>query len=61
MQVLQKVPWPILLEEIRYLESLEIGTVWRTDHYAWSPRPGAPVLEAWTTLSALTPGRPGCG
>jgi alkanesulfonate monooxygenase SsuD/methylene tetrahydromethanopterin reductase-like flavin-dependent oxidoreductase (luciferase family) len=53
MQVLQEVPWPVLLEEVRYLEELEIGTVWLADHYAWPPRLDAPVLEAWTTLAAL--------
>src|SRR5215467_12908369 len=53
VQVFQEIPWPVLLEEVRYLEELDIGTVWLGDHYAWLPRPDAPVLEAWTTLSAL--------
>jgi alkanesulfonate monooxygenase SsuD/methylene tetrahydromethanopterin reductase-like flavin-dependent oxidoreductase (luciferase family) len=53
MRVFQEAPWLVLLEEVRYLESLGIGTVWLADHYAWPPRPGAPVLEAWTTLAAL--------
>jgi alkanesulfonate monooxygenase SsuD/methylene tetrahydromethanopterin reductase-like flavin-dependent oxidoreductase (luciferase family) len=53
LQVFQEIPWPILLEEVRYLEDLGIGTVWLADHYAWPPRPAAPVLEAWTTLAAL--------
>jgi alkanesulfonate monooxygenase SsuD/methylene tetrahydromethanopterin reductase-like flavin-dependent oxidoreductase (luciferase family) len=53
MQVLQEVSWPVLLEEVRYLEGLGLGTVWLAARYAWPPRPGAPVLEAWTALAAL--------
>jgi alkanesulfonate monooxygenase SsuD/methylene tetrahydromethanopterin reductase-like flavin-dependent oxidoreductase (luciferase family) len=30
-----------------------VGTAWLADHYAWPPRPAAPVLEAWTALAAL--------
>jgi alkanesulfonate monooxygenase SsuD/methylene tetrahydromethanopterin reductase-like flavin-dependent oxidoreductase (luciferase family) len=53
MHVFPELPWPVLLDEVRYLEELAMGTVWLADHYAWPPRPDAPVLEAWTTLSAL--------
>ena len=52
-----------LLDEVRSLEELGIGTLWVADHYAFPPRPSAPVLEAWTTLAALAAGtrriRPG--
>jgi alkanesulfonate monooxygenase SsuD/methylene tetrahydromethanopterin reductase-like flavin-dependent oxidoreductase (luciferase family) len=53
MQVSQELPWPVMCEEVRYLEALDIGTLWLRDHYAWPPRPAAPMLEAWTTLAAL--------
>jgi alkanesulfonate monooxygenase SsuD/methylene tetrahydromethanopterin reductase-like flavin-dependent oxidoreductase (luciferase family) len=53
MGTLQVVPWSVLLEEVRYLEELGIGTYWLGDHYAWAPSPDSPVLEAWTTLAAL--------
>jgi alkanesulfonate monooxygenase SsuD/methylene tetrahydromethanopterin reductase-like flavin-dependent oxidoreductase (luciferase family) len=53
MQVFQELPWPVMCEEMRYLEALDIGTLWLRDHYAWPPRPTAPVLEAWATLAAL--------
>lgn len=49
----QELPWPILVDEVGFLEATSIGTVWLTDHYAFPPRPTAPVLEAWTTLAAL--------
>ena len=49
----QGVPWPALVEEVRYLEALGIETVWLADHYAWVPVPTDPVLETWTTLAAL--------
>ena len=53
MLPVQFAPWPVLLEEVRYLEEQGIGTVWLGDHYSWVPYPGDPFLEAWTTLAAL--------
>ncbi len=47
----QVVPWPVLRDDVRYLETLAIGTVWLGDTYATTR--GDPVLEAWTTLAAL--------
>ena len=49
----QVVPWAPMLDNVRYLETLSIGTVWLGDHYAWVPSPSDPALEAWTTLAAL--------
>jgi alkanesulfonate monooxygenase SsuD/methylene tetrahydromethanopterin reductase-like flavin-dependent oxidoreductase (luciferase family) len=46
----QVVPWPVLREDVRCLETLDIGTIWLGDAYA---APGMPVLEAWTTLAML--------
>ncbi len=43
----QVVPWSVLLGDVRYLETLGVGTVWIGDTYE------DPVLEAWTTLAAL--------
>jgi alkanesulfonate monooxygenase SsuD/methylene tetrahydromethanopterin reductase-like flavin-dependent oxidoreductase (luciferase family) len=53
MLPVQFAPWPVMVEEVRYLEDLGIGTVWLGDHYAWVPHPGDPMLEAWTSLAAL--------
>ncbi len=50
----QVVPWSILRDDVRYLETLDIGTVWLGDAYAMPAGydEGA-VLDAWTTLGAL--------
>src|SRR5205807_1913958 len=53
MFVWQVVPWPALLDAVRSLEPLAIGTVWLGDAYAMPPAYNDPVLEAWTTLAAL--------
>jgi alkanesulfonate monooxygenase SsuD/methylene tetrahydromethanopterin reductase-like flavin-dependent oxidoreductase (luciferase family) len=53
MLFFQESPWPTLRDEVGFLEETDIGTVWVADHYAFPPRPTAPVLEAWTTLAAL--------
>ena len=53
MSLWQAVPWPVLLDDVRHLEELGIGTVWVGDHYAWPPFSSNPVLEAWTTLAAM--------
>ncbi len=45
-----------MLDEVRYLDRLGVGTLWVADHYAFPRRPIAPVLEAWTTLEALAAG-----
>src|SRR6476469_4043019 len=49
----QVVPWPVILDDVRYLESLGVGTVWLGDSYVMPPAYGDNVLEAWTTLAAL--------
>ena len=49
----QVVPWPVLCADVRYLETLDIGTVWLGDAYAMPPAHGGSVLEVWTTLAAL--------
>jgi alkanesulfonate monooxygenase SsuD/methylene tetrahydromethanopterin reductase-like flavin-dependent oxidoreductase (luciferase family) len=49
----QVVPWPALRADVRYLESLDIGTVWLGDAYLLPAGYGGDVLEAWTTLGAL--------
>ena len=49
----QVVPWPVLLEDVRYLETLGVGTVWLGDSYVLPPSYGDYVLEAWTALAAL--------
>jgi len=49
----QVTSWPILRDDVRYLETLDIGTVWLGDAYAMPPTHGGAVLEAWTTLAAL--------
>jgi alkanesulfonate monooxygenase SsuD/methylene tetrahydromethanopterin reductase-like flavin-dependent oxidoreductase (luciferase family) len=53
MLLFQELPWQILRDEVGFLERTGLGTVWLADHYAFPPRPTAPVLEAWTTLGAL--------
>jgi alkanesulfonate monooxygenase SsuD/methylene tetrahydromethanopterin reductase-like flavin-dependent oxidoreductase (luciferase family) len=53
MFVWQVVPWPVLRDDVRYLESLNFGTVWLGDAYLLPPGYGQDVLEAWTTLGAL--------
>jgi alkanesulfonate monooxygenase SsuD/methylene tetrahydromethanopterin reductase-like flavin-dependent oxidoreductase (luciferase family) len=57
MFIWQVVPWPQLRDDVRYLETLDIGTVWLGDKYevpeSWFGQPAAPWLEAWTTLGAL--------
>jgi alkanesulfonate monooxygenase SsuD/methylene tetrahydromethanopterin reductase-like flavin-dependent oxidoreductase (luciferase family) len=49
----QVVPWSVMRDDVRYLETLNIGTVWLGDAYAMPPGHGGAVLEAWTTLAAL--------
>jgi alkanesulfonate monooxygenase SsuD/methylene tetrahydromethanopterin reductase-like flavin-dependent oxidoreductase (luciferase family) len=49
----QIVPWEAMREDARYLESLDIGTIWIGDRYLMPPVYGGDVLEAWATLSAL--------
>jgi len=49
----QVVSWPAMRDDVRYLETLGIGTVWIGDTYAMPPSYGGSVLEAWTTLAAL--------
>jgi alkanesulfonate monooxygenase SsuD/methylene tetrahydromethanopterin reductase-like flavin-dependent oxidoreductase (luciferase family) len=49
----QVVPWPVLRDDVRYLEQLDIGTVWLGDAYLLPAGYGSDVLDAWTTLGAL--------
>jgi alkanesulfonate monooxygenase SsuD/methylene tetrahydromethanopterin reductase-like flavin-dependent oxidoreductase (luciferase family) len=49
----QVVPWQVMRDDVRYLETLDIGTVWIGDRYLMPPSFGGIVLEAWTTLAAL--------
>jgi len=49
----QVVPWSVMLDDVRYLETLGAGTVWIGDSYVLPPAYGDSVLEAWTTLAAL--------
>ncbi|HEX6509346.1 MAG TPA: LLM class flavin-dependent oxidoreductase [Chloroflexota bacterium] len=49
----QVVPWPVMREDVRYLERLDIGTVWLGDAYLMPSGYGRDVLEAWATLGAL--------
>ncbi|HCG02894.1 MAG TPA: LLM class F420-dependent oxidoreductase [Chloroflexi bacterium] len=49
----QVVPWQVMRDDVRYVETLDIGTVWIGDRYLMPAEYGGPVLEAWTTLSAL--------
>jgi alkanesulfonate monooxygenase SsuD/methylene tetrahydromethanopterin reductase-like flavin-dependent oxidoreductase (luciferase family) len=49
----QVVPWAVLRDDIRFLETLDIGTVWIGDAYLMPEGYGSDVLEAWTTLGAL--------
>jgi alkanesulfonate monooxygenase SsuD/methylene tetrahydromethanopterin reductase-like flavin-dependent oxidoreductase (luciferase family) len=49
----QVVPWPVMRDDVLYLETLDIGTVWLGDGYAMPAAYGGSVLEAWTTLAAL--------
>ncbi len=49
----QVVPWSVMLDDVRHLEALGVGTVWIGDSYVLPPAYGDFVLEAWTTLAAL--------
>ena len=49
----QVVPWPVILDDVRYLESLGVGTIWIGDSFVLPPAYGHYVLEAWTILAAL--------
>ncbi|HEX8919420.1 MAG TPA: LLM class flavin-dependent oxidoreductase [Chloroflexota bacterium] len=49
----QVVPWQVMRDDVRYLESLDIGTIWIGDRYMMPPSLGGAVLEAWTILAAL--------
>lgn len=53
MFVWQVVPWPVIRQDVRYLESLNFGTVWLGDAYLLPTGYGGDVLEVWTTLGAL--------
>lgn len=53
MFVWQVVPWPVLRDDVLYLESLNFGTVWLGDAYLLPAGYGQDVLEAWSTLGAL--------
>ncbi len=49
----QVVPWPVMRDDARYLETLDINTLWIGDTFAMPASYGGAVLEAWTTLAAL--------
>ena len=53
MFVWQVVTWPVMRADVRYLETLDIGTVWHGDAFLMPPGYGSDVLDAWTTLGAL--------
>lgn len=56
MFIWQALPWPVLLDDVRYVEKLPVGTAWIADHYASPHNPASPLLEAWTALAALAAG-----
>ena len=49
----QSVPWPSFVEDARFIESTQAGTLWVLDHYLYPPHPEAQILDSWTTLGAL--------
>jgi alkanesulfonate monooxygenase SsuD/methylene tetrahydromethanopterin reductase-like flavin-dependent oxidoreductase (luciferase family) len=49
----QVVPWQVMRDDVRFLETLDIGTVWLGDRYLMPSEFGGSVLEAWATLAAL--------
>src|SRR5579871_1642520 len=49
----QVVPWSVMRDDVHYIESLGIGTVWLGDAYLMPAGYGNNVLEAWTSLGAL--------
>src|ERR1700681_4582667 len=55
MIALHGVPWSDVRDDVRYLETLDIGTVWLGDKYEIPPSWGVdgPFLEAWSTRGAL--------
>src|ERR1700737_5201448 len=50
----QVVDYPRLLDDAKFAEGLGLDNIWVADHFAWSPLPDMPMLEAWTTLAALS-------
>jgi alkanesulfonate monooxygenase SsuD/methylene tetrahydromethanopterin reductase-like flavin-dependent oxidoreductase (luciferase family) len=52
----QVVDYPLLLDDARFAQQLGLDNLWIADHVAWAPRPEMPILEAWTTLAALSAG-----
>ena len=49
----QLVPYPELLDDFRFAESLGLEIGWIADHFAIPRIEDLPILEAWTTLAAL--------
>jgi hypothetical protein len=50
----QVVPWPVMLDDVRYLETLEIGTVWLGDEYAGYASKVQTASGRWMRSSRLS-------
>ena len=50
---IQMVPYPDLLEDVLFAESIGLDNAWVIDQFRIDGAPEVPLLEAWTTLAAL--------
>ena len=54
VELVQTVPFPKLLDDFLYAETIGLDGAWLADQFVISPRaPDLMILEAWTTLAAL--------
>jgi alkanesulfonate monooxygenase SsuD/methylene tetrahydromethanopterin reductase-like flavin-dependent oxidoreductase (luciferase family) len=51
--LIPNVPWDVLLERARTLETLGVDTIWVDDHIANPQRPEQPWFDAFSVLAAL--------
>lgn len=51
--ILQVVPYPSLLDDVAFAESIGLDNAWVIDQFGIDGVPEVPLLEAWTTLAAL--------
>ena len=51
--IVQVVPFPAVLDDFRFAESIGLDNAWVIDQFGIDEAPDITLLEAWTTLAAV--------
>ncbi len=51
--IVQVVPFPAVLDDFRFAESIGLDNAWVIDQFGIDEAPDIALLEAWTTLAAV--------